>query len=239
MNIVFDILGEAMLDYYSHGQTATLQVKSKEMETENQSLSYFFRDWDQLPPIEKLALERCSGRVLDIGAGAGSHALILHTQEKQVIALDHSMGCVKVMRMRGLEHVIHANIFDYTEQKHETLLLLMNGIGLAGQLSELPLLLNHLKTILTPNGRIIFDSSDIIDLFREEEGSVYMNLNADYYGEVSFRYAFKGQVGPWFKWLFIDPQTLSDIAQKCGFALAIIHRDSSGHYLGELTPVTL
>ena len=120
--------------------------------------------------IEKKALSLCSNKILDIGAGAGSHSLYLPNSKTDVTSIDISKGAVEVMKTRGIRNVFLSDYFDYSE-KHDTLLLLMNGIGIVGTLDKLPMFFEKAKEILNPNGKIILDSSDIIYLFEDEESS--------------------------------------------------------------------
>ena len=80
-----------------------------------------------MPNWEQKALEACYGEVLDIGAGAGSHALHLQNIGLDVTAMDISPGAIEIMQSRGVENIVHGSIWDFTNRKFDTLLLLMNG----------------------------------------------------------------------------------------------------------------
>ena len=105
----------------------------------------------------------------------------------------------------------------------------MNGIGLAADLDGLKILLTHLKTLLNPGGQIIFDSSDISYLY---EGNIPTDR---YYGEIDYQYQYKKLKTDWFKWLYIDEQTLLPIAVEVGFKAEILLEDEYGQYLARLT----
>ena len=156
-----------------------------------------------MPALEQLALKQCRGRVLDIGCGAGSHALYLQNQGHDVIGLDTSAGAVKACQLRGLQQTVEAQILSYTGTKFDTLLLMMNGIGIVGKLKSLPTYLDHFKSLLHPNGQILLDSSDIIYMFEEnEDGSYWVDGHQDYYGEVEFRMTYKTFESRVFPWLY-------------------------------------
>src|SRR5690606_32243831 len=159
-------------------------------------------------------LALCKGTVLDVGAGSGCHSLILQDKKIPIKAIDTSKGAVQVMIERG----IGAQQLDFYKvaEKYDTLLFLMNGVGIAGTLSELPKFLNHTKSLLNPNGQILLDSSDIAYMFEEEDGSKWMDLNSSYYGEVIYQMEYKSNCTPKFNWLFVDYQKLAATAKKCG-----------------------
>src|SRR5690606_22627153 len=114
----------------------------------------------------------------------GSHALFLQKRGMDITALERSpLGC-DVMRARGVEQVVTADFFDYHGERYDTLLFLMNGIGIAGSLDGLTTLLNHCETLLNPGGQLLFDSSDIAYLYAD--GSVERPMG--YYGQIRYQY---------------------------------------------------
>ncbi len=224
-----DILGQAISTYYQHKTRHKLWIHNRYGPKEAMPISTYLRDETDMPDLEWLALEQCRGKILDIGAGAGSHSLLLQTQGKDVTALEISPLLVQVMQSRGVTQIIEADIFNFSGGKFDTLLLLMNGIGLAGNLVGLKHLLLHFKTLLNPGGQLLFDSSDIAYLF---EG----NLPADgYYGETWYQYEYQGAKTEWFQWLYIDEQTMRQTADETGFDMEFLLEDEFGQYLARLT----
>ena len=235
-----DIFGTALKSFFFDKDHSKLWVLSDQMEKDEMPVKYFFRDFNIMPEIEKIALQNCKGKILDIGAGSGSHALWLQSQKLDVTAIDHSSGCIEVMRKRGVKQAIEKDIFDpiaigLEEGKFDTVLLLMNGIGIAKSLDELPAFLNRLKDLLSENGQILFDSSDLKYLYLEDDGSLLIDLNGPYYGEMNFRYLYKDQKGSWFKWLYIDEQMMGDFAKKAQLKMEVLYRGDNSDYLARLT----
>ena len=194
-------------------------------------LDVYFRTEEEMPDLELIALNKCHGKVLDIGAGAGSHALILQDKGLEVTALDISGLAVTVMQQRGVKHAMEKDIFTYQADKYDTLLLMMNGIGLCGTIQQLRLFLRHTKTLLNKGGQLLFDSSDIAYLY---EGDL---PQGDYYGELLYQYAYKGQKNDWFKWLYIDHERLKIVAAEEGWITELLYEDDMDQYLVRLTPV--
>ncbi|KAA9345820.1 class I SAM-dependent methyltransferase [Adhaeribacter soli] len=236
MNPISDPMGEALEAYINGNSKATIKVISNITEDDIISVGYLFRSFDQMPELEQQALKFCKGRVLDIGAGAGSHALWLQENGLEVDAFDISPKAVAVMKNRGLRNSFEADFWQFQpSEKYDTILLLMNGVGLAGTLEKLPEFLNLLKSWLNPGGQILLESSDILYMFEEEDGSVLLNLNSGYYGEVEYQMAFNRKTGPAFPWLFIDYALLHDYATQAGFEVNSLFEGEHGEYLAKLS----
>ena len=175
------------------------------------------------------------GRVLDIGAGAGCHALALQERGIEVKAIDISPLSCEVMSERGIKDVECVNLFDpQLHGKYDTLLLLMNGTGIAGKLERLPSLLNRLKELLADGGQILVDSSDLKYIYENEDGSMDIDLNAPYYGEVDYQMQYKNVKGEPFDWLYTDPALLASISKQCGLQCEIVAEGEHYDYLARL-----
>lgn len=225
-----DIYGQALQDFYNGQPKEKLWLHNHYGEPEEMPIAVFFRGEDEMPEAELLALSLCRGKVLDIGAGAGSHALLLQQLGFKVTALEVSPGAANVMQKRGVKTVVQQDVFQYQNEKFDTLLLLMNGIGLTQNLAGLDRFLQHAKQLLLPGGRLIFDSSDIMYLYED----VPLPKNK-YYGGISYQYEYKNCKSNWFNWLYIDPKTLKEHAAKQGWNCAIVYQDDTDLYLAKLT----
>ncbi|MBK0379097.1 class I SAM-dependent methyltransferase [Mucilaginibacter segetis] len=223
-----DIFGQALLDYFKQIEQHPLWINNKYGPKEEMPVDVYFREEEEMPDLELLALNECRGNVLDIGAGAGSHALILQQRDIEVTALDISAYAVDIMHQRGVKKVIQKDIFEFNTGKYDTLLLLMNGIGLTGNLIKLKFFLQHAKELLSRGGQLLFDSSDIAYLYNG-------NPPADgYYGELWYQYVYKKQRTDWFQWLYIDKGLLKNIADETGWITEILYEDEMDQYLARL-----
>ncbi|MCC8410055.1 class I SAM-dependent methyltransferase [Mucilaginibacter sp. UR6-1] len=224
-----DILGQAIHNYYHGDKTSKLWIYNRYGPREEMPVKTYFRGEDDMPDLEWCALNRCEGTVLDIGAGAGSHSLVLQQWGTEVTALEISPLAAEVITGRGVRNVLQADIFTYADRKFDTLLLLMNGIGLAASLDGMRRFLRHAKTLLNDGGQLLFDSSDVSYLYAD-------GLPDDgYYGEIWYQYAYKGQRTDWFSWLYVDEQTMLKIAAEEGWNTEVIFEDEYGQYLTRLT----
>ena len=228
-------MGTAIADYYKQGKAAKLRVFSSQFEEDEIPVAQLFRSYEQMPPLEQKALQLAQGKILDCGAGSGCHALALQAMGKEVQAIDISPLSVETMRLRGVKQAYQVNLFDenYVEQ-FDTILLLMNGSGIIGKLANMSAFFNKMKQLLTPDGCIYMDSSDLRYLFEDEDGSFLIDLADDYYGEIDFQMQYKQIKGEPFDWLYIDFQTLSLYAAQNGFTAELIQEGEHYDYLARL-----
>ena len=230
-----DPIGQAIYDYYVNGKAENIIIQTNYTEDEHLDPSCFFRREEEMPPLEKTALSLCRGEVLDVGAGAGSHSLILQEKGIHVSALELSALAAEVIRKRGVQNVTCSDIYKYRHKKFDTILSLMNGTGIGGTISGFKKLLLHLKSLLNENGSILIDSSDIKYLFEEDDGSVWIDLsNTNYYGEMTYWITYKTLQSK-FNWLFVDFDTLHKIAASSGLNCTMIERGNHYDYLAQLT----
>lgn len=223
-----DIYGQALEDY-AENAVQTLQMNTSYGTTEEMPVWYLFREYDDLPEMEKMALAICDGKILDVGAGTGVHSLLLEKMDKEVLAIDTSIKAVNVMSESGVKNSRWIDFFDLEAERFDTLLMLMNGIGFIGKLSRFEAFLSKAEELLLPGGQIIFDSSDISYLY---EGQA--KPKDKYFGEVSFQFEYNGQKGDWFDWVYIDKNKLTDLADKAGWFVYFLHQDENDQYLARL-----
>lgn len=231
-----DPMGAAIADYYNRHRADKLRVFSSQFDEDEIPVKDLFRTAQRMPLLERTALQLASGRILDVGAGSGCHALALQEQGKEVCAIDISPLSVEVMKQRGVKDVRLVNLFDEQfAETFDTLLMLMNGSGIIGRLENMPLFFRKIKQLLRPGGCILMDSSDLRYLFEDEDGSFVINLAADYYGEIDFEMQYKEVKGDVFDWLYVDFQTLSLYAAECGFKAELIKEGKHYNYLAKLS----
>ncbi len=226
METPFDSALEA---YFYHDIATPLTLHNNYGEPEEMPVEVFFRDEDNLSDIDNIALTFCNGKVLDIGAGTGVHSLPLQEMEIDVTALELSSIACQIMQERGVKNIINGSLFAELGLKYDTLLLLMNGFGLAGKMANIKNFLEQLKRLLNPDGHVIFDSSDISYMFDNKPTD-------HYFGEVKFCYEYNHIVGEWFDWLYIDPDMLLQIAEENDWWAQIIYEDGNDQYLAVLKP---
>ena len=227
-----DPMGAAILDYQKSGKAGRLRVLSSMFEEDEMPVKHLFRKVEEMPMLEQKALKLAKGKVLDIGAGSGCHTLALQEKGLEVKAIDISPLSCEAMKLRGVKDAECINLFDeHLETGFDTILLLMNGTGIAGKIENLPALFNRLKALLNKGGQILIDSSDIKYIYENEDGSFDINLNAAYYGEVDYQMVYKDVKGDSFDWLYVDFPLLKSIAESCGLHGELITEGEHYDYL--------
>ena len=232
-----DPMGTAINEFFSKGHAGTLRVFSSQFEEDEIPVEQLFRSFQEMPTLEKQALTLAKGHTLDVGAGSGCHALALQEMGKEVTAIDISELSVEVMRKRGVKDARAIDLYDERlSDTFDTILLLMNGSGIIGNLSNMEKFFRTMKRLLRPNGCIYMDSSDLKYLFEEEDGSYLIDIANDYYGLIDFQMQYKQVKGDSFDWLYIDFDTLTFYAEQYGFKTELIYEGEHYDYLAKLTP---
>lgn len=240
-----DPMGAAIADYWKKGTAARLRVFSPDFDEDEMPVDDLFRSFEEMPPLEQTALLLARGRILDVGAGAGCHSLALQDMgHPDVTAIDISPLSVETMQAQGVRRALLQDFWTVTE-RYDTILMLMNGIGIAGTLDALPRFFAHIGTILAPGGQLIIDSSDVCYIYEDEVGESSIATNhkgiriapdtGRYYGEFTYRMQYKRILGNEFPWLYIDFTTLSRIASVHGFNVELLQEGSHYDYLARIT----
>ena len=230
-----DIIGQALLDFQNGNYTEDIRTETNISEEDILPLPYLFRNFSEMPPLEQKALELSKGTILDVGCGAGSHSSYLQKKGFEVTAIDTSKGAIEVCNLRGVEDARNIDLLQLKNEKFDTILLLMNGTGIFQKLEYLDRYLQHLKSLLSPNGQILIDSSDLKYMYDEgeEDGSIMVPSDR-YYGELEFIMSYKNQTSPSFKWLYLDETIFKEACVSNGLSFKLICRGENFDYLAKL-----
>lgn len=231
-----DPMGAAIYDFHKNGTADVLRVFSSQFEEDEIPVADLFREYDDMPELERIALDEASGEILDVGAGSGCHSVALMKMGKSAVAIDISPLSVEVMKERGVD-ALQVNLYDESfDRKFDTVLMLMNGTGIIGNLDNMPVFFERMKQLLKPGGSTLIDSSDLRYLFEEEDGSLMIDLADDYYGQLDYQMQYKDVHGEPFDWLYVDFDTLAFYAEESGFDAELLAEGEHYDYLAKLTP---
>ncbi|MFX1318205.1 MAG: class I SAM-dependent methyltransferase [Promethearchaeota archaeon] len=183
----------------------------------NNTQKYFAtkEDW---PDNELALLQQAESPVLDIGCGAGRHALYLQEKGIDVIGLDISEGAVYVCNKRGLKKVVQGSAAHLPSFKKpfNTFLLLFNNFGILGNQPNTLRLLKNLHQLGTPDANILLSYANVEQTDDPFHLAIHKhNLAAGRLkGEIILRFRFLGYFGSWFGlWLPTNDQFQETIQQ--------------------------
>lgn len=228
-----DIFGTAIKAFYKENDPTDIIVHSPDFDDDIIPIDYLFRAFEDMPGVEQKALDLCRGKVLDVGCGAGSHALFLQNERNlDIKAIDTSPGAIEIAEIRGVKETVCQDFYEIENEKFDTILMLMNGSGIIGKLKNLNLFFEHSRTLLNEGGQILMDSSDLIYLFEDEKPDL-----EKYYGELEYKLSYKNAESDYFDWLYIDARLLEEKAKEHNFRCEIIQKGEHFDYLAILNPL--
>lgn len=215
-----ELFGTALRSFFEGNDQSKLIVRYPDRDPAIIHISVFFRKADELQ-IDKEAISLCRGRILDIGAGTGDHALFLQGKGLDVTAIDISKDSCEIMRKRGVKLVACCDFSDFeSKDKFDTILLLGRSIGMVSNIDGFLNFLRISKKHLTKTGRIIFNS--VNEPSKEKWRS----------REMQFEY--EGQIGDLVNWFDIGEDLLFQIAEENGYYPEIRISEKDGNYLAVL-----
>lgn len=229
-------MGKAIADFHKGRRDGKLIVLSPMFEEDEIPVTTLFRAFKDMPKMEQKALKMAKGKTLDVGAGSGCHSLWLQDKGIDVTAIDISPYSIETMKERGVVNVREQDFFTL-EEKYDTILMLMNGIGIVGSLDKLPDFFKHIDKILADDGQLLCDSSDLCYLYDDKDGIAELMDSDKYYGELEYTMCYDEIKGDSFPWLYIDANTLRNYAEANGFKMEIVRRGEHYDYLARITRI--
>ena len=230
-----DLMGRAIWDYFYQENPEDLQTETSISELDYLPVSYLFRNYKEMNALEQKALDLSFGKVLDVGAGAGSHSLYLQNKRNlDVAALDISPKSIEICKARGVKNAVCEDFLKFSNDKFDTILLLMNGTGIFQSLEHIDQYLQKLKNLISENGQILIDSTDILYMYDQDDDGGVLVPATGYYGELDYYVHYKGESELPMKWLYLDFNTLKNAAIANGFKIQKI-KQLDDSYLAKLT----
>ncbi len=218
--------GRALWDYFRGDHRAVLEVQHSLDGPARLDAEVFFRAGEELLEFEQLALELCRGTVVDIGAGAGVHSVPLQERGFEVVAVEPVAQAAEILRRRGVRTVFESGIEEAQPQPADTVLLLMNGTGIAGTLRGLGRLFSVLRAWVAPGGAILIDSTD---------PALTAEAGQEYAGEAWIQLAYRGARGRPYRELYCGAEQLERAARPAGWRMQVVFEEADGTFLARLT----
>lgn len=229
-----DAFGQAALDFLQIKHDDFIYVESETMEDDVIPVNHLFRNFQEMPICEQKILQKAQGDILDVGGGVGSHCLYLQDRGLETTMLDLSSGLCEVSKKRGVKNVINHDFFSWkTKLKYDTILFVMNGIGIGGTFEKFHQTIERSFELLKDGGQVLFDSTDITFCYAQEDGSFLLPMNTEYIGFVKFKLIYKNKGDDWFNWAYYDYKKLRELLPK-KYSLEILEEDGPA-YCGRIT----
>jgi SAM-dependent methyltransferase len=223
-----------LIDHYRTGRARRVQATRADGVVFEIDTEEYFTLEGTLAELDRRALERCRGRVLDVGAGSGRHALALQERGVPVTAIDVSPLCTELCRERGVLDARTIDVMTLADDsrlgRFETLLFGMQTIGVAGGVKPLGRLLERLSACLEPGGQILVDSSELREAWEGDRSD-----RSPERGEIVLSMRYRGWIGDAFPWIYLAEADLRAVAAGAGFEMEVLGRVESGEYLACLT----
>ncbi|HLV81730.1 MAG TPA: class I SAM-dependent methyltransferase [Chthonomonadaceae bacterium] len=236
MNFV-DAFGQQLWDIYRDDDSFWI-IERDDGRIEAGAGSFYFSDFPDWPSLEQEAIRLAKGRVLDIGCGAGRHALYLQNQGLDVLGIDQSPLAIQLCRERGLKQ---AEVCSITQahrlggRPFDTILMFGNNLGLLGNEKRGRWLLKTWHKV-TGEGAMIL--AEILDPYQTDDPDhlAYHRRNrarGRMGGQVRIRVRHKMLKGPWFDYLFLSQDELAHLVAGTGWQIARCLEDGP-HYVAVL-----
>ncbi len=220
-------LGHAIQRYLDGDAAAELAVRTDLSPDDVLPISHLFRARDGLHPVEEAVLSRARGHVLDYGAGVGAVSRLLREAGLRVTAVEIVPEAVAYLRAMGMTDARLGGLATLApDDSFDTIVCVMNGIGLAGSLARAPSFLRELADHLSPNGSILIDSTDPSGWDGPGDGRRP--------GELHMQLGFDGDWGAPFPYLYASPEDLLTAATVAQLRGRLVQREDDDRYLVEL-----
>lgn len=236
--IIGDAFGMALLDHLDHGPQAREHfVERDDGYLESFNSAFYFTGDSVWSEIETGVANRAGSRVLDVGAGAGRHALVLQESGRDVVALDISPGAIEACRRRGVRQTFTGTVFDLDQgtEPFDTVLLFGNNFGLLESPDHAVGFFEALNRVTRPGSEIIgtctdpFNTTDPIHLGYHELNRGRGRLP----GQLRLRTRWANFATPWFEYLLIPVEELAVLAEASGWDL-VFHQQGLRPYVAVL-----
>jgi SAM-dependent methyltransferase len=186
------------------------------------------------PPLEREACARASGRIVDIGCGAGRHSLALQRHGLAVTGIDVSAGACAVSRARGVTRVEQLDVEQLGRETFDTFLMLGSTFGLLGSPERAPSVLHALARSAAPGARLL-GTGGFSETDNPDHSPYHLRNRARGRppGALRIRTRFGDLADPWIElWLF-TPDELSALLEGSPWRIERLDGESD-NFLAEL-----
>ena len=230
-----DAFGQMMWIAHKNGtQEPEIVERNDGYITVGRGPTLYFAPFAAWSAAEQEATTYAIGRVLDIGCGAGRHALYLQEQGHEVVAIDNSPLAIQVCQERGIQDARAVEMTKLT-RKFGTFdtITLWGSFGMVSTPNRARWLLKRFYGMTPPEGRII---AAALNPYGTDEPNhlAYQEQNRQrgrMAGQVRLRVRFHEYASPWFDILYVSPAEMRDILDGTGWNITSILGNQNGQYI--------
>jgi SAM-dependent methyltransferase len=217
-----DVFGRALLDWASGGTTPEVLEREDGFTQIGAGPDVYLSGIGGWPAAERQSLRFMSGRVLDVGCGAGRVALELQARDIDVVGLDASPLAAKAAKRRGVNVVWSKSISELGARLRDfdSLVLFGNNFGIFETPARARTSLKQLADTTKPGARMFVESTNAY-------GGGAPAFDRSYYhrnkarglspGQLKVRYRYGDLIGPWFQWIYVSRSELRSLLSGTGW----------------------
>ena len=233
-----DAHGNAMWDEL-HGRAAETICERDDGYVESAPTSQYFEPFEAWDGSVRKAMDFAQGRVLDVGCGAGRHALHVQERGHEVVGIDVSPKALVVCGLRGVDDVrgCAATQVGAFLGRIDTVLMLGNNFGFVENRKRAPWLLKRLARLTSPDARIVAETRDVYATDKPEH-LAYHERNrrrGRMAGQIRLRIRYRTHATPWFDYLFVSPEEMEELIRPTPWRIHdVLSDDPGGQYVAIL-----
>lgn len=233
-----DAYGQAIRDYHRGEDSCEIVERDDGFFATSGGADIYFSEFGDWNDSERAAMEHVNGRVLDVGCGAGRHALYLQDHGHEVVGIDVSPGAIEVARDRGVEDVRQVDVTDVCnlDIAVDTVLMMGNNFGLVGTRETAHDVLEGLAAVTNDEGRMIAQSRNPYETDDPAHTS-YHDLNrarGRLPGALRLRVRYRHFATPWFDYLLVSPEEMAELVEPTPWELEETLEGANGTYVAVL-----
>ncbi|MGZ0747184.1 methyltransferase domain-containing protein [Haloparvum sp. AD34] len=230
-----DAFGRAIRDHHRGNLADPLYQVDGSERREHPIEQFYFTEFDpETSADHRWFAERLEGPLVDLGAGAGRHALYFQEQF-ETVAVDPSPALVETMRERGVEDAREGDMFALRElfpaDRFASALAHGTQLGLAGSLAGVEAFLGDLAHVTTADATAIVDCYDPTRV----DGEAMLGYRADEPAGLAHRvnwFEYDGDADPVLHFRLFSPDRLREAAAETPWVVGEVKRGGTdgAHY---------
>jgi SAM-dependent methyltransferase len=232
-----DPFGRAVRDHHRGEREEPLIQRDGEETREHPIEQFYFTEFTAESEPGRWLESHLEGPVVDLGAGAGRHALYFQEQH-ETVAIEVSENLVATMRDRGVTDAREGDMFSLREtferDRFRSALAIGTQLGLAGSMDGLRRFLGDLAAVTKSDGTAVVDCYDPA---RIEEGDLLGYRPDPTPGQAArvMTFEYEDELGETLLFRLFGPDRIREAAVGTDWRVAdVCYGDEGPHYRAAL-----